>query len=226
MNRFTILLFFVDAMIRGARRPSTLDGLLHGLKHDDPFARRRAATALSMLSYDVDVAAPALVQALIDPDPRVRQDVALALKRMGQCAVPYLTAQVQYGPAALRRKVLVLLGLNQPRSVEVQAALMGALGDKDHGVRNAAAWALLRHRTLRKVSQHRRRGLPKTRRKSSKRRMAQPRKARQSFAEPGEPYRLRFADTYARTIRAAASSWKSPIALRVSTMSLAFCPSC
>lgn len=216
MNRFTILLFFADAMIRGARRRKTLDGLLRGLKHDHPFARRRAASALTMLSYDESVAAPVLIDALLDSDPHVRQDAALALKRMGPRAIPFLAGEVKVGPVEKRRKLIVLLGLNLPRNPDVRSTLLGALTDREAAVRKAAAWALLSQRS------------PKTRarRRCYLAQRAPQRRARSKVSadrEVGEPHSPRPSSFYARTMRAKpVSSRKSPMALRVSTMSLAF----
>lgn len=235
MNRFTILLFFVDAMFRGARRRNTLDGLLRGLQHQDPFVRRRAASALSMLAYEAEVAAPALIHALGDLDPRVQAEAAIALKRMGPKAVPFLKEHVRQGCAKTRKKVLVLLGLNLPKNPAIRETLEGALGDRDKDVRQAAAWALLKNRRLTKRPKGLRRARCRPRSRRSRSRLTKTRRAPKQLPQPsllhsgGEPLRLSStlrSRRYARSIRAVRSSpATAPIALRVSTMSLAVRPS-
>lgn len=235
MNRFTILLFFFDALVRGARRKSTLDGLLNGLKHDDPFVRRRAAAALSMLSYDVALAVPALIDALADADLRVRQEAALALKRMGLRAVPYLKEQLQLSSGSIRRKIVVLLALNLPGDPSLKRVLSGVLADRDNTVRKVAAWGLLSHRGPPEAPLKNLKRSPKSRKTSQRRRRAHPRGMRSKVSgsrrlkrtpvDSGGPGRLSLERPYARTMRAVLASPNSPMAFRVSTMSLAACPS-
>jgi hypothetical protein len=52
MNRLTILIDFLDAMLRGGRGQGTISGLLEGLENNDVFIRRRAASALSIVAAE------------------------------------------------------------------------------------------------------------------------------------------------------------------------------
>jgi HEAT repeat protein len=101
-------------------KPAPLTGvarLLRDLSDGTPEERARAASQLGQMRNDARQAAPALVKALQDGDPRVRRDAAAALG--------------QLGPAVLE-------------SDNARAPLMARLRDENGEVRQAALTALPR----------------------------------------------------------------------------------
>lgn len=69
---------------------ATIDKLIGALGHSDPYVRRNAASVLGAIGKHPNRCALALVESLIDPDEGVRQHAAVALRRLGQEAVPHL----------------------------------------------------------------------------------------------------------------------------------------
>ena len=88
----------------------SFDPLLRSLKHSAWSARRNAAWALGAI--DDERAVKALVEALIDPEPRVREQVAWALGAIGdEAAVPALIGALKDDNAKVRSQAAWALGV-------------------------------------------------------------------------------------------------------------------
>lgn len=91
-------------------------------------------------------AASAMRQHLDDPDPRVRETIGTALKRMdadaAQALVPPLTEAMRAQDPDVRLKAARSLHALRPESDAAVAALVGALADPSAAIRLAAARAL------------------------------------------------------------------------------------
>ncbi|MGQ0614869.1 MAG: HEAT repeat domain-containing protein [Planctomycetaceae bacterium] len=127
------------------------------LRHTHPRVRARAAMLLAHARKDHAIAG--LLAALDDEEPAVREQVALALRALGdERAVPFLVRRVaEEGSARVQAACLLALGasggsyaaravapfLEHPvREVRAAAAqALGRLGDASH---RAALWAVLR----------------------------------------------------------------------------------
>jgi len=121
-----------------ASSPAT-ETYLRDLASDRPAVRRQAATALGRL--DGRSAAPALADALADPDAGVRRAAAKALARLkDRRATPALVKALGDADRTVRFYAAYALGeVRDPRAAD---ALLAALADPAWTVRDQAAWAL------------------------------------------------------------------------------------
>ena len=115
------------------------DPLLRALAHPVWVARRNAAWALG--ASGASEAVPALIDALKDADPGVREQVAWALGAIRDPrAVDGLIGALKDQAPQVRQQAAWALGaLRDRRAVQ---GLMASLKDTDAGVRKQAAWAL------------------------------------------------------------------------------------
>jgi HEAT repeat protein len=85
-----------------------------------------------------------LIDALKDPDPDVRQNLAVALAKIGPAAVEPLTAALDDSLAERRAGVAYALGQIGPAAKTALPKLLDALDDKDLDVRRQASYAVSR----------------------------------------------------------------------------------
>src|SRR5262249_55574811 len=100
--------------------PAFAEPVLHGrpvsswaglLRHSHPTERRQAAEALAQLGPAAEPAVPALIGALADPEPEVRQAAQAALGRVGPAAVDPLRKELTRKEVPVRLGAAVALGL-------------------------------------------------------------------------------------------------------------------
>jgi HEAT repeat protein len=114
------------------------------LRVGDATARAQAGLGLSKLGPAAAAATPALIEALKDDKPLVRQNAAVALQAIGpeaRSAIPTLIAALGDSEWTVRRQAALALGAigADPRSA---AALRKASNDKNSLVQRAAMEAL------------------------------------------------------------------------------------
>lgn len=85
-----------------------------------------------------------LVDALKDPDPDVRQNLAVALAKIGSAAVEPLMAALEDSLAERRAGAAYALGHMGNAAKPALAKLLDALDDKDLDVRRQASYAISR----------------------------------------------------------------------------------
>jgi HEAT repeat protein len=91
-----------------------------------------------------DVLVRRLIDGLKDTDPDVRQNLAVALAKIGSAAVEPLTAALDDSLAVRRAGAAYALGQIGPAAKPALAKLLDALDDKDLDVRRQASYALSR----------------------------------------------------------------------------------
>src|SRR5262249_40716440 len=101
-----------------------------------------AADALARIGPLAKAAAPALIDALNDDDPEVRDKADFALFEMGSVAVPFLLHGLTRDEPRIRSAVAETLGSILPRPRTAVPALIKALKDKDAVVRLKTVQAL------------------------------------------------------------------------------------
>jgi HEAT repeat protein len=101
-----------------------VEKLIERLKHGDERRRREAALALSKLGPAAEVALPDLIEALSDPDPHVRENVAQALEAGGSAAVRHLVVALRH------QKGLAVIG-ETPMIPRPVPRLMEVIGEDD-----------------------------------------------------------------------------------------------
>ena len=85
-----------------------------------------------------------LIETLDDPDGEVRQNIAVAISRMGDLAVPALIEALGDEKPQRRAGAAVALGQIRPEARSAIPALLKAVKDKDEVVRRQASYALSR----------------------------------------------------------------------------------
>lgn len=85
-----------------------------------------------------------LIEALKDPDPEVRQNLAAALAKIGTASVEPLIRALRDGTAERRAGAAYALALIGTPARSALPALLGALGDKELEVRRQASFAVSR----------------------------------------------------------------------------------
>jgi len=123
--------------------------LMKALKHENSAVREAAARGLYGLAADAQTAIPALIDALGDADPLVRQWVATALQNLAnhfgsilKPAVPALTHLLKDADALVRQWAAHALGAVGAEAHAASAALKAALKDDEPSVQEAAAQAI------------------------------------------------------------------------------------
>ncbi len=117
---------------------------IHKLESYWPSRRRAAAKELAQFTGEPDRIVPALVKALGDPDPEVRQCAMESLKNFGEkssTAAPAVRDMLKReSDASIRQRAAALLGVVKDH--DSVAALSAALDDRDPAVRLEAARSL------------------------------------------------------------------------------------
>jgi HEAT repeat protein len=131
----------------GSCGPEAVPDLLLLLRHHDLLFRHAAAYALGTIHPVAVDAAPALTEALSDPDRAVRQAAADALCEIGNAApnvvpVASLIKALQDPDEDVRLSAALALGEAGPLGQEAIPALVAALEDPAADVRSAATEAL------------------------------------------------------------------------------------
>jgi HEAT repeat protein len=119
-----------------------LPDLMRGLRGTAPAERLRAAKDLGRLGWLARDALPALVTALADDDPRVREAAAHAVGLMGPDALPALSRMLAHSDKYVRRHAVWALGKLGPLARPALAELCTALRDADPRTASGAAQAL------------------------------------------------------------------------------------
>jgi len=128
---------------------ASVPSLILELRNEDPRVRERASRELYGLAPMAQMAIPALIDALHDPNPFVRQWVATTLERMAlhfgpllKKAVPGLTELLKDEDFKVREWAAHALGAIGAHAVSAIPALQEALEDNDSSVIEAATSAL------------------------------------------------------------------------------------
>lgn len=123
-------------------RGRTLTQIIAELEGEDPQARQRAAFALKRLGKKAAPGIPALVKALADDSPTLRNLAAQALSTMGAQAEPPLRAALSAKSAVQRASAAHALELLGAAGRPSAPALLRGLKDSDAAVRRRCAEAL------------------------------------------------------------------------------------
>lgn len=116
--------------------------LIAQLSATDSDERMRAARAIVKYGSEAEVAIPALIGVLTDPDLPVRDAVIWALNAIGETAIEALASKSREGEIATREQALWALAKYSnfaPRKIEI---LLEALEDEHQSIRQTAASAL------------------------------------------------------------------------------------
>jgi HEAT repeat protein len=119
-----------------------LPDLIRGLRSELPMDRLRAAKNLGRLGWLAREALSALVAALDDPEPKVREAAAQAIGLMGPEALPTLTRMLDHPDKYVRRNAVWAMARLGPLAGSALAALCAALKDADPRTGSGAAQAL------------------------------------------------------------------------------------
>ncbi|OLE58256.1 MAG: hypothetical protein AUI36_13785 [Cyanobacteria bacterium 13_1_40CM_2_61_4] len=129
-------------------RPEAIPNIIGKLKDPSPVARQNAAHVLGRLRWgeeppsEARAIAPALAEALKDPEASVRREAAEALYFTGgsrEAAVPALAELVGDPDPSVRKEALKALRCTGKETVELVHALAAGLQDRDPGARVEAA---------------------------------------------------------------------------------------
>lgn len=119
-----------------------LPDLVRALRGRVPADRLRAAKDLGRLGWLARDAMPALVAAVNDDDPKVREAAAQAVGQMGPEALPALAGLLAHPDKYVRRHAVWALGKLGPLAVPSLGDLCEALRDADPRTASGAAQAL------------------------------------------------------------------------------------
>lgn len=136
----------IDAAVKVTDNPSEIISVLNELlaSDDDALLRRVAATRLGQFGSQASVAVADLVQALRDPEPRVRQSAANALGQIGPAALPHLEPLLDSDGREIRMRAIYSIGRMGTAAKSMVPRMQALRSDPDIGVAQAAAVALLR----------------------------------------------------------------------------------
>jgi HEAT repeat protein len=111
------------------------------LNHGDPAVRRQAVLTLAEMSRTPDNAAAAVTKLTNrlsqESDAEVREDILLALYRMGPHAIsalPKVLDEFKSEDPRIRRKAILVIGNLLPQEKELMPIVISALDDPDKGV--------------------------------------------------------------------------------------------
>ena len=107
-----------------------------------PRFRVTGAKALGLLGSQAEIAIPALLRRLHDPEPYIGTEAAAALGRIGKPAVPSLTHALSDRDPAVRHAAAYALGEIGPAAEAAIPNLIQALSDQDSSVRSSTAYSL------------------------------------------------------------------------------------
>ena len=135
-------------MISGVQTPpmtpadDPLPGLLTGLGSHSSLDRLEAAKDLGRLGWLARESMPALVKALDDDDPKVREAAAHAIGQMGPESLPILATMLTHQDKYVRRNAAWALGKLGPLARPALSCLCEALKDPDPRTASGTAQAL------------------------------------------------------------------------------------
>ena len=109
----------------------------------DESIRVAAARTLGGFGSKAELAVPALLKAMHDPQSYVAMEAAAALARIGSGALPGLISALNETNGLVRHAAAYGLGEMGPRAEEAVPSLIGRLGDTDQEVRSSSASSLL-----------------------------------------------------------------------------------
>jgi HEAT repeat protein len=121
--------------------PSTAD-LKEQLREPVLTLRRAASAKLAQLGTDAIAVLGPLQEALADPDPIVRAEVAQALARIGPPALAGLIDALDHPDVHVRRSAVHALGIMGPQAAPAVPKLVAALASEDEAVRMGAVRSL------------------------------------------------------------------------------------
>ncbi len=119
-----------------------LPALLRSLRSHNPLERLRAAKDLGRLGWLANEAMPALIAALDDENPKVRESAAGAIGLMGPEALPTLIDMLGHEDRYVRRHAVWAMGKLGPLARPALHDLGRALKDSDPRTASGAAQAL------------------------------------------------------------------------------------
>jgi HEAT repeat protein len=119
-----------------------LPALVRGLRSHNPLERLRAAKDLGRLGWLAHEALPALVGALGDEDPKVRESAAGAIGLMGPESLPTLVGMLDHEDKYVRRHAVWAMGKLGPLARPALHDLCRALKDADPRAASGAAQSL------------------------------------------------------------------------------------
>lgn len=119
-----------------------LPALLRALRSESPTDRLRAAKDLGRLGWLAREAMPALIAALDDDNPKVRESAAHAIGLMGPEALPTLIEMLEHYDKYVRRHAVWAMGKLGPLARPALADLCRSLKDGDPRTASGAAQAL------------------------------------------------------------------------------------
>ena len=136
----------IDAAVKVTDNPSEIISVLNELlaSNDDAFLRRVAADRLGQFGSQASVAVANLVQAMRDPEPRVRQSAANALGQIGPAALPHLEPLLDSDSREIRMRAIYSIGRMGAAAKSMVPRMEALRSDPDKGVAQVAAVALLR----------------------------------------------------------------------------------
>jgi HEAT repeat protein len=123
-----------------AMMKSAVDKLAQGLASDDPHVGEMAAKGFQMLDPPPEVAGPALMAVVDDPDPSVAQHVVNALASLGEKIVPRASRALQ-SPERREFAVRVITAVG-PKAAGTVEPLIDAMQDADTEFRSQIHFAL------------------------------------------------------------------------------------
>ena len=122
--------------------PKAIDALIHGLSDENPQIREMSAWTLSEIKTPAARVVPALISVLTDPDENIRVVGSVALKNLGESAVPYLIDALTADSADIRLNAAYALGEIGTPLDTILPALINTLTDPVWNVRRLVVRAL------------------------------------------------------------------------------------
>ncbi|MFQ6125900.1 MAG: HEAT repeat domain-containing protein [Candidatus Heimdallarchaeota archaeon] len=129
-------------------RSDTVGVLTRMARNDNDWSIRRMATE-ALGNLNDETAMPALIQGLMDEDPRVHEAAIASIKKLGAKALPYLQLELANdNPPLLKWRCIEVIKILEIPNLAVIQQLLPLVIDKEPIIRNEARAAIERFRNF------------------------------------------------------------------------------